>query len=328
MLRLPNDGAPKGALLGDLLDASDGPAAIVLAIADAVIPLADRLAAGRLDGEPDAIVGINESGDKQKALDLAAHEHMLAALRSAGVARVLSEEAESVIELNPDGAWDVAIDPIDGSGSIGIGAPLGTLFSILPTAADGFLRSGRAVVAAGYASFGHSVDFGFSLGDGVSIATYDRRAGQFRVVATAVKVAAVTNSIAYNASNERHWATALRGYVRDLLAGAEGPRGREFNMRWLAAAVGELHRILLQGGVFLYPGDSRAGYAQGRLRLVYEAVPIAFLMEQAGGSATDGTTAILDLTPREPHAHTPLIFGAADEVTTIGRYIGGKPTEG
>lgn len=328
MLRLPNDSAPTGVLLDDHLAACGGPSAVVAAIARAVVPLADRLAAGRLDGEPDAVVGVNESGDKQKALDLAAHDHMLAALKAAGVARVLSEEAEAVIELSTGGAWDVAIDPIDGSGSIGIGAPLGTLFSILPAAENGFMRNGRSVVAAGYASFGHSLDFGFSLGDGVTISTYDRRAEQFRIVASTVKVRATTNSVAYNASNERHWPPQLRSYVRDLLAGKGGPRGREFNMRWLAAAVGELHRILLQGGVFLYPADQRAGYERGRLRLIYEAVPIAFLMEQAGARATDGTMPILDRHPVELHEHTPLIFGAAEEVDIIGRYIGGTKLEG
>lgn len=329
MLRLPNDVPATAALLDDHLSTRDnGPARIVAAIAHAVVPLADRLAAGRLNGDPDAIVGTNESGDRQKALDVAAHDHMLEALRGVGVARVLSEEAEEIVELDPDGEWIVAIDPIDGSGSIGIGAPLGTLFSVMPATPDGFLTKGRSIVAAGYASFGHSVDFGFSLGDGVSIATLDRSAGGFRLARQNVRLAPTTGSIAYNASNERHWPEPLRAYVRDLIAGKEGLRGREFNMRWLAAAVGELHRILLQGGVFLYPGDSRAGYAHGRLRLVYEAAPIAFLMEQAGGRATDGLTAILDRIPTSPHEHTPLIFGAADEVETIGRYLGAEQQRG
>ncbi|MDX8464661.1 class 1 fructose-bisphosphatase [Mesorhizobium sp. VK23B] len=329
MLRLPNDVPATAAFLDAHLSAHDNaPARIVAAIANAVVPLADRLAAGRLSGDPDAVVGINESGDRQKALDVAAHEHMLTALRSIGVARVLSEEADEIVELHPDGDWIVAIDPIDGSGSIGVGAPLGTLFSVMPAMPDGFLAKGRSIVAAGYASFGHSVDFGFSLGDGVSIATLDRTAGGFRLARRNVQLAPSTGSVAYNASNERHWPGPLRAYVRDLIAGKEGPRGREFNMRWLAAAVGELHRILLQGGVFLYPGDSRAGYEHGRLRLVYEAAPIAFLVEQAGGRATDGLAAILDRIPASLHEHTPLIFGAAEEVETIGRYLGAEQQRG
>ncbi|MDP5306066.1 class 1 fructose-bisphosphatase [Paracoccus spongiarum] len=320
MLKLPNDGPATGRPLEDAL-AGPGPAAIIRAIADALPPLAARLAAGRLHGDPEALVGTNDSGDRQKALDVAAHDHLIAALRAAGVRQVLSEEAEAVIVLNPGGGFDVAIDPIDGSGSIGIGAPLGLLFCILPAAPEGFLRPGRAVVAAGYASFGHSLDFGWSLGDGVHIATHDAEAAIFRVSHEDLRLAPAASTIAYNASNERHWPSGLQGWAADLRAGRDGPRGRDFNMRWLAAAVGELHRILLKGGAFLYPADARPGYHQGRLRLTYEAFPIAFLIEQAGGAASDGQGAILDRCPRAPHDFTPLIFGARDEVATILGYL-------
>ncbi|MBM3605333.1 MAG: class 1 fructose-bisphosphatase [Alphaproteobacteria bacterium] len=319
MLRLPNDGAATGPLLAEALDGAPA-GAIVGAIARALPPLAARLSAGRLHGDPEAIVGTNDSGDKQKALDLAAHDHMIAALRAAGVRRVLSEEAEAVIHLNDGGDFDVAIDPIDGSGSIGIGAPLGMLFSVLPADQDSFLRPGRTAVAAGYASFGHSVDFGFSTGQGVHVATQDPGAG-FRIARERLRLKPTASTIAYNASNERHWAPGLQDWARDLRAGADGPRGRDFNMRWLAAAVGELHRILLKGGVFLYPDDARPGYGNGRLRLIYECVPIAFLVEQAGGQATDGRRAILDLVPAGLHDMTPLIFGATDEVDAIHAYL-------
>ena len=319
MLILPNDSAPAAEPLSDCILRADlgVPGDIILALAEAVPALARRLAAGKLPGDPAALVGQNESGDAQKALDVGAHDHMMAALRAAGVRQVLSEEAEEVVPLNPAGTFDVAIDPIDGSGSIGIGAPLGLLFSILPAAVEGFLRKGRAVIAAGYASFGHSTDFGFSFGDGVTIATYDAPAALFRIVAEGKRIAPATRTVAYNASNERHWPAGLQAYIRDLRAGAEGPRGKDFNMRWLAAAVGELHRILLQGGAFLYPADTRPGYEQGRLRLIYEAVPIAFLIEAAGGQATDGQGPILDRLPQAHHEHTPLIFGAAEEVAAI-----------
>lgn len=321
MLRLPEDGPARGMPLDELLRPKGAVAAIVAAIAGATPPLADRLAAGLLPGDPKAIVGKNDSGDAQKALDVGAHDHMVAALGRAGVRLVLSEEAEEVICLDPDGAYDVAIDPIDGSGSIGIGAPLGLLFSVLPAAPEGFLRSGRAIVAAGYASFGHSTDFGFSLGDGVAIATFDRDLGGFRVSHEQVQLSAQAKTIAYNASNERHWPDGLKSYARDLRAGRDGPRGRDFNMRWLAAAVGELHRILLVGGFFMYPADRRNGYENGRLRLIYEAGPIAFLIEQAGGAATDGHAPILDRMPSALHEHSPLIFGASEEVETLGRYL-------
>lgn len=302
-----------------------GAAAIVLALAQALPPLADRVSAEALRGEPGAIVGINKSGDEQKALDAEAHDLMIDVLRRAGVRQVLSEEAEEVIQLNAEGRFDVAIDPIDGSGNIGVGAPLGMLFSILPASQGGFLRSGRAVVAAGYASFGHSTDIGFSLGEGVTIAVFDRSLGEFRVTRERLRLSPSTRSVAYNASNERHWPEGLRRYVRDLLAGREGPRGKDFNMRWLAAAVGDLHRILLKGGAFMYPADGRPGYARGHLRLVYEAVPIAFLMEQAGGLATNGRTPILDLVPDELHEKTPLLFGAAGEIETLCAYLAAGP---
>ena len=320
MLTLPNDGPAMGRPLETAL-AGDGAAAIVLAIARATPALADRLAAGRLYGDPAAIVGTNESGDRQKALDQGAHDHMIAALARAGVRQVLSEEDTAVAVLNPGGGFDVAIDPIDGSGSIGIGAPLGLLFSILPAAPEGFLRPGRAAVAAGYVSFGHSTDFGWSLGDGVHIATFDRTLGGFRVVHEQLRLPSAAKTIAYNASNERHWPDGLKRYALDLRAGKDGPRGRDFNMRWLAAAVGELHRILLLGGMFMYPADRRKGYENGRLRLIYEAVPIAFLIEQAGGRATDGEQPILDQMPVELHDHTALVFGCAEEVGMVADYL-------
>lgn len=316
MLLLPGDGAPAGVPLDDLLS-DTGPAGIIRAFARALPALADRLAASLLPGDPAALVGDNSTGDAQKALDLGAHHHMLDALRGMGVRLVLSEEAEEIAELDPAGAWDVAIDPIDGSGSIGIGAPLGMMFSILPAAPEGFMRSGRAIVAAGYASFGHSLDFGFSLGDGVTIATFDRDAGLFRVVRERVRLPPVAKVIAYNASNERHWPQGLQTYVHDLVAGKDGPRGRDFNMRWLAAAVGELHRILLQGGVFMYPADRRKGKERGHLRLIYEAAPIAFVIEQAGGAAHDGQVPILDILPDHPHQKTPLFFGATEELELL-----------
>lgn len=320
MLRLPNDGPATGRPLAAVLT-GEGPAAIVAAIAAALPPLAARLAAGKLHGDPAALVGVNDSGDQQKALDVGAHNHMVEALRAAGVRQILSEEAEEIVIANPDGAYDVAMDPIDGSGSIGIGAPLGMLFCILPAAPEAFVRTGRSVIAAGYGSFGHSLDFGWSLGDGVHVATWDAEDGQFRMTRENVTLKPTSSTAAYNASNERHWSAGLQAWLNDLRAGKDGPLGRDYNMRWLAAAVGELHRIIIQGGVFLYPEDRRRGYENGRLRLAYEAIPIAFLMEQAGGAATDGHQPILDREPAGPHDFTPLIFGSRDEVQTIITYI-------
>ncbi|PWL33424.1 class 1 fructose-bisphosphatase [Marivita sp. XM-24bin2] len=295
-------------------------AALLTRIAEASVPLAARLAQGHLTGDPTDVIGTNESGDKQKALDIGAHGHFIAALRDLCVARVLSEEAEGVELIDPEGRFDIAMDPIDGSGSIGIGAPLGALFCVFP-AGNSFLRPGREIIAACYVSFGHSVDFGFSTGEGVAIATLDPVTGFFHVDATGVELKPETATVAFNASNQRRWTPGLRQYVDDLLLGVEGPRGRDFNMRWIAAAVGDLHRILRRGGLFLYPGDSRSGYEDGFLRLAYEAFPIAYLIEQAGGAATDGHNAILDLTPAHLHDRVPLIFGSRAEAATLLTYL-------
>ncbi|MBP0481426.1 class 1 fructose-bisphosphatase [Sagittula salina] len=294
--------------------------ALLRTIAHAAIPLGLRLAQGHVPGDPTAIVGTNESGDRVKALDLAAHLHYLDALAGASVSQVLSEEAEGVIRLNPQGKYDVAMDPIDGSGSIGIGAPLGALFSIFPAGHD-FLREGREMIAAAYVSFGHSVDFGYSTGEGVAIATLDPISRQWHVDAPSVSIQPESSTVAFNASNLRRWEPGLRAYVDGLLQGADGPRRRDFNMRWIAAAVGDLHRILRQGGTFLLPADPRPAYRDGYLRLVYEAFPIAFLIEAAGGSATDGRVDILDKTPASHHAKTPLVFGSRNEVAVIGDHL-------
>lgn len=295
-------------------------AALMAALAEGSIPLAGRLAQGHLTGDPTTVVGINDSGDKQKALDIAAHDHFVDLLRGCSVARVLSEEAEDVIELDSAGLFDVAMDPIDGSGSIGIGAPLGALFAIFPSG-DSFQRSGRDMIAAAYVSFGHSVDFGFSTGAGVSIATLDPVTATFHVDTPDVRLRAETSTIAFNASNRKLWSPGLQSYILDILDGAAGPRGRDFNMRWIAAAVGDLHRILRRGGLFMYPADTRPGYQDGFLRLAYEAFPIAYLVEQAGGAATDGERAILDLVLDHPHDRVPLVFGSRTEVATLGDYL-------
>ncbi len=331
-LSLPNDRPPDAPTLANHLASITATGArdralseIVTAIAAAASPIARRLALGALPGDPAAIVGANASGDRQKALDAAAHAHVLDALATVSVRAVLSEEADDVVHLSPDGQFDVAIDPIDGSDSIGIGTPLGLLFAIFP-AGDTFLRSGREVIAAGYISFGHSVDMGLSLGAGVNLATHNPDDGTFRVTAENVRIPAKAKVAAYNAANLARWPTPLRTGITELTGDTVGG-GRNLNMRWLAAAVADLHRILNRGGLFLYPADSRPGYETGRLRLIYEAFPIAFLIEQAGGAASDGAGAILDRVPGSLHQNTPLIFGAADDVAALAA-LANQPGQG
>lgn len=298
-------------------------------IARAAIPLADRLALALLPGNPAAIVGTNENGDRQKALDIGAHHHLLKALSNASVRHVLSEEEEAIQTLSDDGRFDVVMDPIDGSDSIGIGASLGLLFAVFPTG-EGFQHSGRAIIAAGYVHFGHCIEMGFSVGsrhaggDGLCMAAFDRPSDVFRVTQTNIQLADKANCIAFNASNVRRWPRGLQRYIAAVLKGKDGPRGRDFNMRWLAAAVGELHRIIERGGLFMYPADPRPGYEQGRLRLLYEAFPIAWLIEQAGGAASDGEGSILDRVPTRLHENTPLFFGAKDELAILMQSLGGS----
>ncbi|TGG92459.1 class 1 fructose-bisphosphatase [Natronospirillum operosum] len=334
LLKMPNDREISGTdvcthLAAGLSESSRNTALIELidAITQAAIPLGRRLALGHLPGNPADVVGVNDSGDRQKALDFGAHQHLLSAVSACSVRSVLSEEAEEVIAISAQGEFDLAIDPIDGSGSIGIGAPLGLLFAIFP-AGESFLRSGRDTVAAGYISFGHSTDLGVSVGRGLSLATLDMYSNRFRVTRESVTLPRQTTMVAYNASNIRHLPIGLQQYLGDLIAGSEGPAGKNYNMRWLAAAVGELHRIVLQGGIFMYPGDSRPGFENGHLRLIYEAFPIAWLIEQAGGLATDGLGSILDKVPASLHEKTPLLFGSAEEIQRIKGYFLDAPSAG
>lgn len=329
-LKLDGDAPVRSLTITDYLAgwAGDDPlrravARAVDAIAIAAAPVAFRLAQGELPGDPAHIVGTNTGGDHQKALDVGAHEHFLAALRAAGVQAVASEEAEEVAEGDPQGLVSVAMDPIDGSSGIGIGALLGTLFAVLP-ARDGlefYRQPGHNILAAGYVSYGHSVDLGFSLGDGVTIATYDPGTRAFHIAVERVTIPARTAEIAFNAMAQRHWTPGVQAYVAACIAGREGERGRDFNMRWLAAAVGDLQRILRRGGMFFYVGDRRPGYAEGRLRLVYEANPIAFLCAQSGGAATDGVRPILDIVPEALHQQIPLVFGSSEEVATFKDFM-------
>ncbi|KXF75776.1 fructose 1,6-bisphosphatase [Paramesorhizobium deserti] len=285
--------------------------------------LSRRIAAGRLPGDPGRLAGSNADGDRQKSIDVGSHQLFVDLLIAAGAAQVLSEEAEEPIMGHAGGTHAVAIDPLDGSGNVGLGAPLGTLFSILPYQAgtDPFLQPGREQVAAGYVSYGNSVDLGFSVGKGLVSATMDARSGRFLILAEEMALSRETGDLAFNASVYRHLRPGMKAYVDDCLQGKSGPRGRDFNMRWLGAAVGELHRILLKGGLFFYVDDLRPGYEQGRLRHVYEANPIAFLCASAGGKASDGCQPILEKQPQTYHGRTSLIFGSADEVDTVCGYI-------
>jgi fructose-1,6-bisphosphatase I len=321
------DVAWTGAELDAFLDANAPPslARVLSAIAGSSLAVAYRISRGLLAGAMDAAVGPASDGVAQKALDVFADEAFVNWLKRADVRAVLSEERQDPVVLNAAGALLVAIDPLDGSNNIDANGSMGAFFSVLDAPADSFqpshfLQRGANQRAAGFVLYGPHVDFVFSWGDGVHMAALDPDANRFHMTRVAGRIPAGTREFAINASNSRHWPGPVRAYIEDCLEGDEGPRGRNFNMRWTGAAVAEVFRILVRGGVYLYPEDSRPGYERGRLRLLYEANPIAFLIEQAGGAAIDGFQRVLDLTPASLHARTPLIFGSKDKVERVARY--------
>ncbi|MGB2318512.1 MAG: class 1 fructose-bisphosphatase [Candidatus Puniceispirillum sp.] len=260
----------------------------------------------------------NADGDDQKALDVLADDVITAQLRDAGAAIYLSEEQDAPIPLNDEGTLIVASDPLDGSSNIDTNVSIGTIFSIMP-AAGGALQSGRNQLAAGFFVYGPQTTLLVTLGDGVLAFQMDDD-GRFCDMGWQVVISPDTHEFGINASNQRHWHAPVKAYIDDCLDGRDGTLKQNYNMRWVGSLVADAWRIFRRGGVFLYPADRRDGYAQGRLRLVYEANPVAMLVEQAGGKATDGTNSILDIEPKDLHERVPFIFGSKNEVDVIIGY--------
>ena len=292
-------------------------------MAGVMAAIARRIARGGLEENLAGARGTNTDGDAQKALDVIADDAFCEALAGSAIRDYASEEQDSVVTLNPEGTLALAIDPLDGSSNIDTNVSIGTIFGIYATAAtpeQSFLRPGRELLAAGYAIYGPQCCLMISFGAGVLKYVLDPDTGRFHNLGLVAAIPAESGEYAINASNYRHWPAPIRAYVDDRVAGADGPAGRDFNMRWIASLVAEAHRILTRGGIFLYPGDARKGYGAGRLRLVYECAPIAFLIEQAGGRATDGTDPILDAVPGALHARCPLVFGSTNKVGRVATY--------
>lgn len=293
-------------------------------LAQAAIELARIIRRGESGGAAlGAEVGTNADGDGQKALDVKADELFLEALRAAGVRWYASEEQDHAVELNQTGCLGVALDPLDGSSNIDTNVSIGTIFSIFKardTAEETFLRAASDQIAGGYVIYGPRTCLVVTFGNGVQIYTLNETSCQFELTQDRVALPRESREFAINASNYRHWARPVRAYIDDCLAGTEGPREANFNMRWIASLVAETHRILMRGGIFLYPSDRRTGYERGRLRMLYECAPIAFLIEQAGGSATDGSEPIMGAHASNLHERTPFIFGSADMVARVATY--------
>ena len=296
----------------------------ILCIASACVEIGRVVALGAIEDNLGVAGGINVQQEEQKKLDVLSNDILSEALLACpAVAGLASEELDTVQVTDRTGGVLVTFDPLDGSSNLDINAPVGTIVSILP-AAEGrasteadFLRPGRDQLAAAYALYGPQTVLVASVDRDVAAFTLDAE-GHWRLTHDRLVVPEQTREFAINMSNQRHWAPAIRTYIDGCLAGQDGPRAKDFNMRWVAAMVGDVHRILTRGGVFLYPWDAREPDRPGKLRLLYEGAPMALLIERAGGLATDGAQPILDIVPTTLHQRVAIVLGSAEEVRLAG----------
>jgi fructose-1,6-bisphosphatase I / sedoheptulose-1,7-bisphosphatase len=300
--------------------------------------ISKRIASGPLTGVIGKAGAVNVQGEQQQKLDVVANDIFLRSNEWGGeLAGMASEELDEPYPIPPEyprGKYLLTFDPLDGSSNIDVNVSVGSIFSILRAPVPGqdatvedFLQPGTEQVAAGYAIYGPSTGLVLTVGTGVHAFTLDPDLGEFFLTRQSIQIPQITKEFAINASNQRFWEPAVQRYVRECLEGASGPREKDFNMRWVASLVAESHRILTRGGVFLYPRDSKDPAKNGRLRLLYEANPIAFLIEQAGGLATTGRERVLDVTPTDLHQRIAFIFGCREEVERIIRYHTELPGE-
>jgi fructose-1,6-bisphosphatase I len=273
----------------------------------------------------------NVQGEVQKKLDVISNEILLLANEWGGhLAAIASEEMETIYPIPnryPKGEYLLLFDPLDGSSNIDVNVTIGTIFSVLkapegmkePTE-EAFLQPGSKQVASGYAIYGPQTMLVFTTGNGVQAFTLDREMGSWIMTQRDMRIPEETQEFSINASNARHWYPPVKRYVDELLAGQTGPRGKDFNMRWIASMVTDLHRILTRGGIFMYPADAREPDKPGKLRLMYEANPMAFVIEQAGGAATDGKQRIMDIQPDKLHQRVAVFIGSKNEVERVTGY--------
>jgi len=272
----------------------------------------------------------NVQGEIQKKLDIIANEVLIEANEWGGhLAAMASEEMEGIHVVPnryPQGEYLLLFDPLDGSSNIDVNVSIGTIFSVLkkPEGAgvseQDFLQAGVQQVAAGYCVYGPQTTLVLTLGDGVSVFTLDREHGSFSLTQENLQIPEDTKEFAINMSNQRHWAEPVKRYIDECLAGKDGPRGKDFNMRWVGSMVADVHRILTRGGIFMYPWDSREPNKPGKLRLMYEANPMSWLVEQAGGVSTDGQQRIMTIEPAQLHARVSVCMGSKNEVDLVTKY--------
>ena len=286
---------------------------------------------GALGGVLGSADSENVQGEVQKKLDIIANEVLLEANEWGGhLAAMASEEMDSIYLVPnryPQGEYLLLFDPLDGSSNIDVNVSIGTIFSVLKktegsqgVTEQDFLQPGKNQVAAGYCVYGPQTTLVLTVGDGVAMFTLDREQGSFVLTQENVQVPADTKEFAINMSNMRHWDEPVRRYIDECLQGKDGPRGKDFNMRWIASMVADVHRILTRGGVFMYPWDKREPHKAGKLRLMYEANPMSWLIEQAGGASTNGKQRILDLQPGQLHERVSVVLGSKNEVDRVTQY--------
>ena len=293
--------------------------------------IANAVNKGALAGVLGAAGSENVQGEDQKKLDVISNDVMIESTNWSGhLAAMASEEMDEILPIPaeyPKGKYLLLFDPLDGSSNIDVNISVGTIFSILKApegkanaTTEDFLQAGTQQVCAGYALYGPSTMLVITSGHGVNGFTLDRNVGEYYLTHPNMQIPADTQEYAINASNARFWEAPVKRYVDECLAGKEGPRGKNFNMRWVASMVAEVHRILTRGGIFMYPADSREGAANGKLRLMYEANPMSFIIEQAGGASSTGRERMLDIKPSGLHQRVPVILGSKNEVDKVVQY--------
>jgi fructose-1,6-bisphosphatase I / sedoheptulose-1,7-bisphosphatase len=312
------------------IDGANDLGALLVDVAAAVKAISAMTAKGALGDFLGELGSKNVQGETQQKLDVLANEVMLRSCEWGGlVAGMASEELENPYPIPneyPRGHYLLVFDPLDGSSNTDVNVSVGTIFSVLrhdksdPPAAADYLQSGSEQVAAGYAIYGPATMLVITVGKGTHGFTLDREIGNFILTHPNLRIPADTSEFAINTSNARFWEPPVHRYVTECQAGNSGDRGRDFNMRWIASMVAEVHRILMRGGVFMYPKDRKDRNKPGRLRLLYEANPMSLLVEQAGGRASTGNQRLLDVTPEVLHQRVPLILGSCNEVERIERY--------
>lgn len=307
---------------------------LIEVVARACKMISHQVSKGALGGVLGSMGTENVQGEVQKKLDVLSNEILLEANEWGGhLAAMASEEMEKAYQIPgqyPKGSYLLVFDPLDGSSNIDVNVSVGTIFSVLrcpdrngdtgDLGEDAFLQAGTEQVAAGYAIYGPQTMLILTLGSGVIGFTLDSEMGSFVLTHENMRIPETTAEFAINMSNQRHWEAPVKRYVDEMLAGTEGPLEKNYNMRWIASMVADVHRILTRGGVFMYPKDNRDPSMPGKLRLMYEANPMSFIVEQAGGVSTDGVQRIMDIQPTSLHQRVPVFLGSKEEVERVTGY--------